>query len=227
MRWRFWLVGGAMAAGLVACGGGSDRSSNEAADGNLYVTFEYPTQTQTYKLFDVINVAPVVGGLGGSTAHFSVNTAIAPLPTGFTYAEASGVIGGHAGIAGSHQVYSVMSVEGYDGTLTAVVSFSVTTDIGFSYATPAVVRGAAMQPLAPVITGLLAGDAVSDFRLLGPGRQGVGALPPGLSMDSQTGVITGTPTTAGVYTAFVDATVTRAGKQATIQSQSYLYFSVN
>jgi len=96
MRGQFWMAAATIAACLMGCGGGSDHSSNEAADGNLYVTFEYPAQTRSYKLFDAINVAPVVKGLGGSTAHFSANTEASPLPMGFTYAESSGVIGGHA-----------------------------------------------------------------------------------------------------------------------------------
>jgi hypothetical protein len=231
MRWQFWMAAGAMAAGLVGCGGGgsadSGGSSNEAADGNLHVTYDYPAQTQQYRLFDTISVAPVIDGLGGSTAHFTVDTTIAPLPPGFTHSATTGAIGGHAGIAGSHHVSSVMTVDGYDGTLTRVVSFNITTDIRFSYPVASVVRGTPMQPLEPVITGLEPGDAVSGFRLLGPDRKGVGTLPPGLTMDPLTGVITGTATTAGVYTAFVDATVTRGGREATIQSQSYLYFAIN
>ncbi len=206
--------------GLAACGGGGDEPQ-----GDLYVTVDYPTGTQTVNLFDDLSVSPTLAGFGSATPQF---VADGPLPQGFVLSSSNGTISGYAGIAGTQIVNIRVSASGYEGSLYESVWFDVRTDISFSYPSdPSNYSvNAAMAPKSPVITGLLAGDTVSSFRLGTRPGAAASVLPPGVSLNAQTGVLSGTPSAQGIYVAWVDATVTRGTKTATIGVTSYVYFNV-
>ena len=171
MRRRTWRLVAAMfgVAALVACGGGGG-SDAEASDGNLYVTFEYPQQVQTFAQFSPVAITPVVEGLGNGRAHCRVRDGSgATLPEGMSLNEQTGVVSGYAGQAGSAYVWVDMTVEGYDQAVSSLVSVNVTSSIVLSYP-PSGVNGrvnAAIAPQQPTLTGLQSGDAVTNFRLCG------------------------------------------------------------
>ncbi|AEG91673.1 putative Ig domain-containing protein [Ramlibacter tataouinensis] len=208
---------------LTACGGGSDEP-----EGDLYVSFNYP-QTTELQLFQSVDVRPVVSGLDGRKPSFRHKSESGPLPQGFTFSTSDGAIGGYAAQAGNYLVFSELTVAGYEGTLTQVPSFRISTDIRLSYpfSSGTTTFGTAITPLTPTVSGTLPGDAVTNFRIR-PNVAGAtpSSLPPGVSLDPQTGTVSGTPTSRGTYVAFVQATVVRGDRQATIESGSYLYFSV-
>ena len=71
--------------------------------------------------------------------------------------------------------------------------------------------------VSPSILQGIAGDTLSNFSLQT-------SMPPGMSFDSVTGVISGTPTQTGGANTVVSATLTRAGMTFTIQGTAYFGF---
>lgn len=219
--WWSTVALSALALG-TACGGGGDEGNTDAS-GNLVVTYTYP-KPAPLRLFDDIQVDPVVGGLGNNKANFSV--AAGDLPHGLTVNAGTGRVSGYVGAAGHHAVPVVLSVSGFDGTLTSFVDLEVSSDITLRYATStSVALWQPMSPVMPTFAGLAAGDTTSNFRLGGPAGANIGSLPSGITLDSATGAISGEPGFTGTHTFWVQATVTRGGKTADVAATSYVTLS--
>jgi large repetitive protein len=205
----------------TACGGGGgdDNGGNTDNAGNLVVTYEYPA-VASMKLFDTIQVDPVLGGLGSNRPRFAVD---GQLPQGMTLDASTGRVSGYVGVAGTRSVPIKMTVGGYDGSLTSFIDLNVSSDIALSYpSSSSVPLWQAMQAIMPTFNGLEPGDTTSNYRLGGPQGANVGALPPGLSLHAATGAISGEPDDEGEQSFWVQATVTRNGKTADIPASSYV-----
>lgn len=137
----------------------------------------------------------VPSSTGGAIASYSISPV---LPTGLTLNTTTGVISGTPTVLSSATTYTVTATNA-SGTTTANISLEVvaalTAPSGLSYATnPASYpTGYAITANNPTVTGTVAQWSVSP------------ALPTGLSLNTSTGVITGTPT---VVTAQANYTVT-------------------
>ncbi|MEV6600040.1 putative Ig domain-containing protein [Actinoplanes sp. NPDC051346] len=136
---------------------------------------------------------------GGTTPY---RWAATGLPAGLTLDPATGVIAGTPTTAGNHTVkVTVTDKHGLTGNLT------------FSFATGVIVtfpgsRGSGTgMPIAPMTIKAAGGTGTYTWTATN--------LPPGLTVDPATGVITGTPTTNGVYSAIVTATDTTGTSGAT------------
>ncbi|GGA67783.1 hypothetical protein GCM10008015_05680 [Flavobacterium palustre] len=147
---------------------------------------------------------------GGAVVSYSVNPA---LPAGLSLNTTTGVISGTPTAIATAANY-VVTATNTGGSTTATVSIAV-NDVALSslsYSTPNVfTKGTAITALNPTVSG---GTVVSYS--VSP------ALPAGLSLDTTTGIISGTPTTV---TAATDYTVT-----ATLLSGSivtYVSITVN
>lgn len=125
------------------------------------------------------------------------------LPRGLSLSASTGVISGTPTRAGSTFV-QVTATGARGRTADTKVAFAITDRPVTHLDYPAGVGqvGTALVPLAPHTSGLTAPVSYAIT---------AGALPAGLAMDSFTGVITGTPTTAGTATATVTATGSRGG----------------
>ena len=142
---------------------------------------------------------------GGAVARYSVSPA---LPAGLTLDSSAGVITGTPTMASPATAY-VVTASNSVGSATTGLSITINTQVtapaGLTYSVnPAVYSvGAAISANMPNSSG----GAVATYSV-SP------ALPPGLSLDTTTGIISGTPTAVTAATAYV-VTATNAAGSAT------------
>ncbi|MFI5496599.1 putative Ig domain-containing protein [Actinoplanes sp. NPDC051859] len=124
------------------------------------------------------------------------------LPIGLTLDPATGTISGTPTTAGNYT--PKVTVTDRDGN-TGSVSFSFATGVIVTYPSS---RGSAIGTAITPLT-IKAAGGTGNYAWTATG------LPPGLIIDTATGVVTGTPTTNGVYSATITATDTTGTSGAT------------
>jgi hypothetical protein len=140
----------------------------------------------SYNSPNVFTVGSAIASLNptisGSVTGYSVSPA---LPAGLSLDTSTGVISGTPTTITSTAVYTVTAANsGGNTSFGVVITVNAVAPGGLSYNSPNVFTvGAAIAALNPTISGSVTGYSVSP------------ALPAGLSLDTTTGVISGTPTT--------------------------------
>jgi large repetitive protein len=180
-----------ISSGLVGCGGGGG-SSNESAD--LTITYNYANANNTDLLvFKQQALAPQADGLEGHKPHFQLASGV--LPTGMSLNPDTGVISGRPTGVTETTATVRLTVAGYDGSLDTDVRLSVAPFFA-SYSTDFVSlqKGVAMDAMVPSASSY-DGSVSVQYALWPEGA----SMPPGLSFDTATGTISGTPTAAGSY----------------------------
>ena len=193
-------------AGLSVNGSGFISGTPTAAGTtNTVITATNATGTDTKTLVFTINVPPpaitspnTASGTGGQPFSYQITATNSPasfgatgLPAGVAVDTATGLISGVPSVSGTFN--ATVSATNASGT----GSQAVTITIGLAapaITSPATASGIGGQPFSYQIT---ASNLPSSF--------GATNLPPGLSVSTSTGLISGTPTSAGTFNATITA----------------------
>ena len=133
-----------------------------------------------------------------SSSTASISFAATGLPTGLSIDAGNGIITGVPTTAG---VYSVTVTATDDAGFSGSTSFSWTVDNAVVISGPGDLSSGSSVAITPVT--VTATDSSSTATV---SFDDGGTLPPGLSLDSTTGRVTGTPPTGGAYTVTITAT---------------------
>jgi hypothetical protein len=126
-------------------------------------------------------IAPINPTVSGTVAQYSVAPA---LPSGLVLNAANGQISGTPTALSAASNYTITATNsGGSTSFSLSIAVVIPAPSGLSYPSPQYyIQGTAITPLTPIVTGTVTGYAVTP------------ALPAGLSINSSTGVISGTPT---------------------------------
>jgi hypothetical protein len=165
----------------------------------------YPNP-QTY----IVNlpITPLLPNVTGIVSTFSVSPA---LPPGLTLNATTGRISGTPTAISADTTYFVTATNA-GGSTSFGVSIAVVipppSNLSYTYQST-YIQGTPITPLTPQVTG-----TVTQYSILP-------ALPAGLSLNTTTGVISGTPTTPAIYTFYVVTAMNSTG-----QTNYWLSFNV-
>jgi uncharacterized repeat protein (TIGR03803 family) len=199
-------------------GSGPEAALLQGPDGNLYGTTVYGGSAGEGTVFSInpslpaLTSAPTVSGTAGvplsyravgsqGTESFSATN----LPGGLSIDSASGLITGTPGTGTVGATTATITLTNAVGSTAAQVTFNI------------------VSLPAPVIGGFLStygavGTSFSYFIVASnnPSGYSTSALPAGLTLDATTGIISGTPTTAGTTSVLISATNAQATTSATL-----------
>jgi hypothetical protein len=133
----------------------------------------------------------------GGTAPFTFSVSSGALPTGLTLGKSTGALTGKPTVAGQYS-FTVTAVDHVGATCQA--AFTVTINPLLAITTTTLPIGVATQASYAALLATAGGTGPFIFKIKS------GALPPGLSLSSSSGAITGTPSTKGTYPFTVSAT---------------------
>ncbi len=183
-------------------------ASNAGGSGNTTVTLSvvnppapiisYTPSTNVYTSGIAIATLTPTNTGGAVTGGYSISTA---LPAGLSFNTVTGVISGTPTVVSPTTTYTITATNaGGSGSTTVTLTVNPPAPIiSYTPSTNTYIVGTAITPLTPANTG---GAAVS---------YSVGtALPAGLSLNTVTGVISGTPTAVSAATVYT-ITATNAG----------------
>ncbi len=204
LRQSRWLITTALMllAGFIACGGGGGGSVPVPIPVVSPTALVYSSNPAVYTLGQAISTNTASHGGGAATGY----TVAPALPGGLFLQASTGAITGTPTALAPVATYTITaSNAGGSTTAALVITVSDLAPTALAYATSTVIYtvGNAIVPNAPSH----AGGAVVSYTV-------TPSLPPGLSLDALTGVISGTPslsTTTATYT----VTATNSGGSTT------------
>ncbi len=186
----------------------------QSATANLSMTIDGPLTITTTSLPTAVvgtSYSQTLAATGGITPYaWSLNTG--NLPPGLSLNTSTGAITGTPTTAGPYSfTVKVTDSEGSPQSVTASLSITVNAQLAITTSTlsSGVLNVAYSQTLA-------ATGGITPYTW----SISTGSLPPGLSLNTNTGAITGTPTTAGSYSFTAKVTDSESPKQSATASLS-------
>lgn len=163
----------------------------------------YSPTTYTYSTGATISAVTPINS-GGTPTSYSIS---APLPAGLSFNTSTGVISGTPTATSPATNYTITATN-TTGTSSATIKISVNNNapnISYSPGTVSYSVGTAITPATPTNTG----GAASTFTISG------GTLPTGLTFNTSTGVISGTPSVVFPTTTFTIKATNASGNSST------------
>lgn len=148
------------------------------------------------------NIGTITPTVTGTVSTYSVDT---PLPTGLTLNPSTGAITGTPTAVSPAATYTFTATNSTGSTtFTATIQVLIPAPTALSYPTPKVyTQGITISPLQPTVTGAVTSYSINT------------SLPTGLSFDTTTGTITGTPTQLISPTLFTITATNSTGSTST------------
>lgn len=191
---------------LGACGGGGGGGSDGgSSDQTLYVSLGYPSAH--LNLFAAATVMPMLGGFDGHAPNCTLISGT--MPPGMTL-QGNCQLVGRPTQASNYPITVRVGASGASNTITTGATINVDGPGAFYPSRSAFMNGFTLGTVvsdAPTISNW---TAPTDTPLTWAYALRSGSLPPGLSLNSTTGVISGTVTSTGAYSATIQPTLTTA-----------------
>ncbi|PZG12832.1 hypothetical protein C1I95_25035 [Micromonospora craterilacus] len=172
-------------AAINAAGTGPDSAASPAVTVNAPPTLNFPPPPAGEVGAAYQSTLTVSGG----TAPFAWSVSAGALPPGLTLGATTGLLSGTPSQAGSFAfTVRVADASGFSDTRPATVAIAAAPTLDF----PAPPAGKAFTPYSYQLT-VTGGTAPFAWSV------SAGSLPPGLNLNSSTGLLSGTPTVAGTF----------------------------
>ncbi|GLZ39298.1 putative Ig domain-containing protein [Actinokineospora sp. NBRC 105648] len=167
----------------------TDASGQTATKSVTIVIAAQPTMTFTPPAGEVGVAYTTQPTVTGGTSPITYAVTAGSLPGGLTLNTSTGVVSGTPTTAGSY-TYTLTATDAFNQTAAKTVTVAIAARPTLSTATPPAPQVGVAYSTSFDVTG---GTAPYSWALT------AGSLPPGLTLNTATGVLSGTPTTTGTY----------------------------
>jgi len=209
---------------FAGCGGGE---TGNTPNGNLAVTYSYSSVPLTFQRFTPLSVKPNLGQLGNNKPHFRVSSG--RMPDGLQLNESTGEISGVPTSLQSDVRFSIgLSVDGFSGELKSELQINI-TEVKFYYGNQTVKLqlGETIEPGKVIIrTSKLLEHPESSVGTFTVSVDPATPLPSGLSLNVNTGEISGAPTQLTAGSDFIARIVLNFGGTSYAYTSDTLKFIV-
>ena len=197
---------------MSACGGGGGSTET------LYVDLTYPVDAMQGEINSPMSASPIFTGLNGHTPHCNLGTGTLPAGVGLAN---NCVVSGTPSSAGNYAFTVHVTADGVQGSLDFPMGIVVTDPTPIlnliAWGSGFGVTGSDIQLQLPINIQSPPRELVSLYKPIAPGdtlsyAMTGGTLPAGISFDTNSAAVSGTPTVPGYSSLSITATLTHRGR---------------